>query len=143
MSDFAGDLDVSTTWKRLAEQPTSILVDVRTAAEWAFVGVPDLASLDKSVVLQEWQQYPHMTINPNFVTNVAQAIKQQGGDESSEIYFLCRSGVRSMAAAIELTKMGFSKCFNVSGGFEGPPNAERHRGLVDGWKASDLPWVQN
>ena len=56
--------------------------------------------------------------------------------------FICRSGGRSRMAAIEMTSHGFKNCFNVSGGFEGDHNAEGHRGTVDGWKFSKLPWKQ-
>jgi adenylosuccinate synthase len=32
--------------------------------------------------------------------------------------------------------------FNVADGFEGPVDAEGHRGTVAGWKAEGLPWRQ-
>lgn len=143
MAGYTGDVDASTTWEHLNKIKTSVLVDVRTTAEWTFVGVPDLSTINKTVILQEWQQYPEMNINSHFAENIAAAIRKQGGDENTEVYFLCRSGVRSMSAASELTSLGFTNCFNVTGGFEGPPDDERHRGRIDGWKALNLPWTQN
>lgn len=142
MANYADDVDVSKTWQRLAEEPNSVLIDVRTCAEWNYVGTPDLSSLNKSVILIEWQQYPHMGVNPEFAQSVSSTITGSGGDQTTEVYFICRSGVRSMAAAAALTSMGFSKCFNVTGGFEGAPDNDQHRGTVDGWKAKELPWVQ-
>jgi rhodanese-related sulfurtransferase len=41
-----------------------------------------------------------------------------------------------------MTQAGFKTCYNVAGGFEGPPDPDRHRGKVDGWKAVGLPWIQ-
>lgn len=142
MASYAADVDAAKTWERLNENTSSVLVDVRTTAEWAFVGIPDLGSLNKTIILEEWQQYPHMGINPDFAQKVSSIITQSGGDKSTEVYFLCRSGVRSMAAADALTALGFENCFNVVGGFEGPPDNDQHRGNVDGWKAAALPWVQ-
>lgn len=142
MANYAGDVDASETWERLANEPNSFLIDVRTIAEWTYVGMPDLSSVSKSVILIEWQQYPHMGVNPDFAHSVASAITENGGDQSTEVYFICRSGVRSMAAAAALTSIGFENCFNVVGGFEGPPDNEQQRGNIDGWKAKELPWSQ-
>lgn len=142
MNNYAADVDATTTWDRLTNEPNSILVDVRTRAEWTFVGTPDLGSINKNVILEEWQQYPHMNVNLEFAQRVSSAVKDYGGDQSTEVYFLCRSGVRSMAAAAALTSLGYTKCFNVTGGFEGPPDSNQHRGTVDGWKAKALPWLQ-
>jgi len=58
------------------------------------------------------------------------------------LLFLCRSGVRSRAAAIAMTAAGYSRAYNIAQGFEGDPDAERHRGNKNGWKASGLPWKQ-
>ncbi len=55
---------------------------------------------------------------------------------------LCRSGVRSKAAAEFLTALGYQSCWNVDEGFEGPHDETKHRGLVAGWKADGLPWAQ-
>lgn len=142
MTDYAGDVDASAAWKRLADEPDSLLVDVRTGAEWAFVGVPDLSALNKTVILEEWQRYPNMDVNPDFAQRVHEAVKEYGGSQATEIYFLCRSGVRSKSAASALTSLGYSRCFNVTGGFEGPPDEQKHRGSIDGWKAKALPWTQ-
>ena len=143
MSDYAGDVACSTAWEKLAANKNSVLVDVRTSAEWNFVGLPDLSEVHKDVVLLEWQQYPTMGLNPNFTTELSSLIERIGGDLDTEIYFLCRSGVRSQSAAIAMTNAGYKSCFNVAGGFEGDHNEQKRRGLVSGWKASDLPWHQN
>ena len=137
MSD-AGDLKPTDAWKLLAEDKQAQLVDVRTRPEWMFVGLPDLSSLGKKVQLQSWQVFPAMEVDGNF----GAAVSQQIPDRNAPILFLCRSGGRSRAAAMAMTAMGYRKCFNVAEGFEGNPDAERHRGKTGGWKAAGLPWNQ-
>ena len=63
--------------------------------------------------------------------------------KDAPLYFLCRSGIRSKAAAIAMAEAGFTACFNVAGGFEGPPDDRGHRGGSSGWKAEGLPWRQS
>ena len=137
-ADYAGDVDATEAWEKLKADPAAVLVDVRTQAEWNFVGVPDLAEAGKEAVLVEWQVFPTMGVNPNFVSTVRDAVP----DSDAPIYFLCRSGARSKSAAIALTREGYAHCYNISAGFEGPHDAGRHRGTTDGWKARGLPWMQ-
>ena len=107
------------------------------------VGLPRIEQVGKSPILAEWQVYPTMSIDPNFVSLVAEAVAKAGGDRESEIYFLCRSGQRSMAAAAAMAAEGYENCFNIVGGFEGPPDATGQRGKEKGWKAEGLPWAQS
>jgi rhodanese-related sulfurtransferase len=126
------------TWDALKSDPKARLVDVRTDAEWNFVGVPDLAQAGQQVVLIPWQVYPAMQVNGAFVEH----LKEAGLTPEDHVYFLCRTGGRSMAAAQAAQAAGFPTVFNVADGFEGPPDAEGHRGTVSGWKAEALPWRQ-
>ena len=135
---YAGDVDAKHAWDLLKGDPHAVLVDVRTEAEWEFSGVPALTTLDKEPVFVPWQVYPSMESNPNF----ADAVLAAGVDKSSPVLFICRSGARSKAAAIAMTAAGYQTCFNVSGGFEGPHDAEGHRASIDGWKFHGLPWIQ-
>ena len=116
-------------------------VDVRTRAEWSFVGVPDLSAAGKEPVLMEWQLFPTMSLNPGFAADLSSALGQ--ARKNAPVLFLCRSGARSRAAAIAMTGVGFSRCFNILGGFEGDLDGMKHRGRQNGWKAADLPWVQS
>ncbi|WP_439572836.1 rhodanese-like domain-containing protein [Phreatobacter sp.] len=133
---------METTFEAISREADAQLIDVRTTAEWAYVGSPDLKGLDKDAIRIEWQVFPHMGVNPDFVARLAAALAARGVQPSAKLYFLCRSGVRSKAAAIAATEAGFASCFNVAGGFEGPPDAGGHRGRVAGWKAAGLPWIQ-
>ena len=136
---YAGDVSAQAAWQRLATLPGATLVDVRTRAEWSYVGVVDLSSIGKEPVLLEWQSWPSMAIDPEFVAR----LRQHGSATSGPLLFLCRSGVRSAAAARAATAAGLGPCFNVADGFEGPLDAGRRRGTSRGWKASGLPWVQS
>ena len=137
-TSYAGDLSPKDTWQRLAEDPRAVLIDVRTKPEWSYVGVPDLGELGKEAIKLEWQIYPEGTVNAGF----AEAVAQAGIGKDQPVLLLCRSGVRSKAAAELLTGAGWQSCFNILGGFEGPHDATRHRGTVAGWKHDGLPWTQ-
>jgi rhodanese-related sulfurtransferase len=141
--EYAGDLGAAEAWGLLAQEPRAQLVDVRTVAEWNFVGLPDISTLARRVHRIEWQAYPTMQPNPNFVADAAEALHATGADPATPILFLCRSGARSRAAAMAMTRAGFEKAFNIAGGFEGDLDQDGHRGMVSGWKAAGLPWRQS
>lgn len=136
---YAGDVDPKTAWAALERDPKAALVDVRTQAEWSFVGTPDLAKLNRQPVLVEWQSYPAMKTNAGFVAE----LKAAGLGPGRPLYFLCRSGARSRAAAIAATAAGLGPCFNIAGGFEGDRDAQSRRGSIGGWKVAGLPWRQD
>ncbi|MEH6719291.1 MAG: rhodanese-like domain-containing protein [Aurantimonas endophytica] len=140
---YRGDVTASACWSALSESEDAVLVDVRTSAEWTYVGLPQLAPIGKSVVLAEWQSFPSMGVDPAFAPKLAERLEAAGIGKSAPIYFLCRSGVRSIAGAVAMTGYGYENCFNVLNGFEGPPDEEGHRGRKAGWKAEGLPWSQN
>lgn len=142
-SEYAGDLSTAEAWSLLEKEPKAQLVDVRTAAEWTFVGTPDLSSLGREVLCIEWQSFPDMAFNPDFPAIVAEQVQRMGASPDAPLLFLCRSGARSRAAATALTRAGFGKAYNVAGGFEGDLDERRHRGQRNGWKAQGLPWRQN
>jgi len=136
------EVDVATAWKGLQASPRSQLVDVRTRAEWTYVGIPDLGPLGKRAVLVEWQTFPDQSVDPRFAERLANELKALGVQLNDDLFFICRSGSRSLAAARAMAAAGFRACHNVSEGFEGPLDDERHRGALLGWKAIGLPWQQ-
>src|SRR5579875_3273260 len=113
-------------WQAIQDNPDAQLVDVRTDAEWNFVGLPDLMEAGKQAVLIPWQVYPSMQLNDQFVDQLRQA----GFTPEHHIYFLCRSGQRSMAAAQAAQAEGFPHVYNIADGFEGGPDANGHRGMT-------------
>ena len=136
------DVPVAQTWSSLSADPRAVLVDVRTRAEWAFVGLPDLSEIGKPVVTVEWQTFPDSRIDAQFSERLGAALQSSGVNKDDEIFFICRSGGRSRMAAEAMTAAGYKRCRNVAEGFEGPLDDSRHRGQTAGWKASGLAWVQ-
>ncbi len=132
------NISPTQVWDALRTDPDAQVVDVRTDAEWAYVGLPDLSAAGKQPVLIPWQLFPSMQVNAGFVDHM----KQAGLTPDHKIYFLCRSGVRSLAAARAAQAAGFPHAYNIADGFEGPPDEDGHRGTVAGWKAEALPWQQ-
>ena len=125
-------------WEALRSDPNAQLVDCRTEAEWNFVGLPDLSAVGKQVVPIQWQIYPSMQRNAAF----ADQLKEAGFTPAHHIYFICRSGQRSHAAAQAAQAAGFPHAYNVADGFEGEVDTHGHRGVASGWKAEGLPWRQ-
>ena len=109
------------------------IVDVRTDIEWSQVGIPDLHEYNNRLFLISWQVAPDMRVNGQFIEQLEAA----GVRKDVPVYFLCRSGVRSRAAAEAATAAGFGPCFNIAEGFEGVagPDGIRH----GGWQGNGLP----
>lgn len=140
---YAGDIIAKEAFEMIANQENAVLVDVRTQAEWSFVGVPDLRPVGKEPLLVEWLSFPSSGPHPEFARTASELLEKKELDREAPIYFLCRSGARSQAAAIALTSVGYTKCYNISDGFEGPLDGDSHRGTTSGWKAAGLPWIQS
>ncbi len=137
--EYAADVTPTEAWEMLTTNPDAVLVDVRTSAEWCFVGEPDLSSINKEQIRLSWCLFPTMETNPDFVQEFA----KYGIAKDAPVLFLCKTGGRSVAAATAITAAGWSNCYNIKGGFEGDPDEHGHRGNINGWKAAALPWRQN
>lgn len=131
------EVSVAEVWAVLQQNDRAVLVDVRTMPEWQLVGVPDLSSLAQRLVLVSWQD---MEGTPNM--RFAEDLQQVGVRQDAPVYFICRSGVRSLAAAQAAHAAGYATVYNVAGGFEGPLDSAGHRGSIAGWKHAGLPWRQ-
>ena len=126
---YAGDVSpqLAYKWWRAGE---AVLVDVRTDAEREWVGfIPDAVAL-------AWKQWPGMAMNPAFDDKLREAVPQ-----GKKVLLLCRSGVRSIAAAKRATELGM-KAYNILEGFEGDPDDSAQRGRKGGWRLHGLPWRQ-
>ena len=141
-SGYAGDMPATEAFQLLATEVASVLIDVRTQAEWSYVGFPDLNSIGKTVLFIEWQSFPSMQADPDFTARLSARLETAGVSPGSPLVFLCRSGARSRNAAIAMTRAGWAPCLNVSDGFEGPLDPRGHRNVVGGWRAGNLPWAQ-
>ena len=136
------DVSVLDVWKRLESDTKAQLVDVRTRPEWAFVGVPDVSKLGRRVLMIEWQTFPDSRVDPGFQDRLKGLLDEAGVMNDADLFFICRTGVRSRMAAEAMAAAGYARCHNVTEGFEGPLDADRHRGKLAGWKSAGLPWVQ-
>jgi rhodanese-related sulfurtransferase len=129
---YAGALTPREAFALLGAEPRAKLIDVRTRAEWEWVGrVP-------GAVLIEWNTWPGDTRNPGFDRELVAQVP----DKSQPALFICRSGGRSHHAALLAKKLGYALAFNVLEGFEGDKDANGRRATVGGWKVAGLPWSQ-
>lgn len=128
---YQGALTPGEAWSLHQQLPGSVIVDVRSAAEWQFVGVvPD-------AVRVELRTFPGMVPNPNFLAQLTAQVPK-----TATVLFLCRSGARSDEAARLAAEAGYAEVYNILEGFEGDRDASQHRGTVNGWQAAGLPWLQ-
>ena len=126
---YAGDIAPALAWQWL-QAGKAVLVDVRTDAEREWVGfVP-------GAVPVAWKQWPGMDLNPGF-DDALKAVVPAG----TKVVLLCRSGVRSIAAARRATELGL-EAYNIVEGFEGDADGQAQRGHRGGWRMRGLPWMQ-
>ncbi len=126
-------------WAVLQTDTDAVLLDVRSRAEFEFVGHP------VNAVHVPWQEAPHWQVDPGFVEKVRGALAADAKavrPEAHTVLALCRSGARSLAAAQALTAAGFVNVANVAEGFEGDKDANNQRGKLNGWRFHGLPWEQ-
>ncbi len=133
MLTHAGNVSPEEAFAAVAGDPGAVLVDCRSRAEWDLVGVP----VAERVVFVEWVSYPEGVPNDRFLDD----LRSRGVGTDDRVYFLCRSGHRSAAAALTAAAAGFAAAYNVVDGFEGNVGPDGRRGL-GGWKAEGLPWRQ-
>ena len=126
---YAGDISVQLA-AQWVESGDAVLVDVRTDAEREWVGfVPGAVAL-------AWKHWPAMALNPAFDEGLKTAVPA-----GKKVVFLCRSGVRSIAAAKRAAQTGF-EAYNILEGFEGDADEQNQRGKKGGWRFHGLPWRQ-
>jgi rhodanese-related sulfurtransferase len=129
---YTGALLPAEAFALLKNAPGATMVDVRTQAEWYWVGrVPGAVTI-------EWSSYPSGARNPDFLGQFQSTVPMT----SAPVMFLCRSGQRSHHAAAQATEAGYENCFNILEGFEGDRDPQGRRNTVGGWRAAGLPWEQ-
>ena len=128
---YFGEVTPAEAWA-LMRAGAARIVDVRTHAEWTYVGRID------GTPLVEWRALGAQQTNPDFLAQLAEQVTPD-----VPVLFLCRSGVRSHGAAQLATQAGYTRAMNILEGFEGDLDANGHRGTVGGWRKASLPWVQS
>lgn len=131
------ELSSKQAWERLVRSSSTRPVDVRTNAEWKYVGEPDVTSTGRDLVKVSWHLSPDMRLNPDFLDQLRGAVRPD-----DTLLFLCRSGGRSLAAAKAAKRAGMKESDSVAGGFEGDLDENGQRGNKAGWKCQELPWRQ-
>jgi rhodanese-related sulfurtransferase len=130
---YAGALLPREAHELLQSMPEAKLIDVRTRAEWDWVGrIP-------GSIMVEWNSWPTGEHNPDFISELQARLPKS----PAPMLFICRSGARSHGAAASASQAGYANCYNVLEGFEGDKDAQGHRNTVGGWRAAGLPWVQS
>ncbi|MBL8438657.1 MAG: rhodanese-like domain-containing protein [Zoogloeaceae bacterium] len=128
---YAGALTPAEAMEIWQLAPGAKMVDVRTRAEWDWVGrIRDAIEI-------EWQTYPGNRPNPNFLAQLRQQV-----DREALVMFICRSGARSDGAARAASDAGYAEAYNVLEGFEGDKDANGQRNHIGGWRRAGLPWFQ-
>lgn len=128
---YGGALLPAEAYQVWKEAPNAALVDVRTHAEWNWVGrIPGAVEI-------EYLTYPGNQRNASFLPELEQMVSKD-----ALVMFVCRSGGRSHNTAALATQAGYAKCYNVLEGFEGDKDAAGHRNVTGGWRAAGLPWIQ-
>lgn len=129
---YAGEVTPQEAWTLVQTAPGTVVVDVRTHAEWNWVGrVPNAVEI-------EWMHWPERDRNANFLSQLEAQV-----DKQAMVLFLCRSAVRSHHAAVLAAEHGFNQCYNILEGFEGDKDANQQRGTIGGWRKAGLPWSQS
>ncbi|HCT99900.1 MAG TPA: sulfurtransferase [Methylococcaceae bacterium] len=127
------NLNPQASWDFLQHDPTAVLIDVRTRMEHIFVGHPPNARHIP------WKEAPDFQLNPHFV----ESVRQVSPDFNTPILLLCRSGQRSLEAAVALENAGYVHLINIVDGFEGALDHNKQRGRLNGWRFLGLPWQQS
>ncbi len=138
-------ITASDAWKFLQEQSNSILVDVRTKEEIDFVGFADLSTINSKLIYLPLKFYPQMATDNEFTDKLTSLVEKTFPAielPKINLLFMCRSGARSLEAAMLMSDFGYN-CYNITNGFEGQVDSFGHRGCINGWKAEKLPWRQN
>jgi rhodanese-related sulfurtransferase len=127
---YGGALTPAEAHEVWRNAPGAKLVDVRTRAEWDYVGrIPGAVEI-------EIVTYPGGRPNPGFMAELESKV-----DKAAPVLFICRSGGRSHNAAMLAAQAGYT-AYNVLEGFEGDRDADGHRNTVGGWRVAGLPWSQ-
>ncbi|WP_127474944.1 rhodanese-like domain-containing protein [Sulfurivermis fontis] len=140
ITQHLGELTPRQAWQMLQDDPRAVLVDIRSAMEYLFVGHPSGA------VHIAWIDEPDWTVNPHFVTEVRKlllgGVVCDGEEGCAPVILICRSGKRSKEAGKALLEAGLKNVYHVDSGFEGELDEHHHRSTINGWRHDGLPWEQ-
>lgn len=134
------DISPQEAWDLLQSRPGATLLDVRSTMEYLYVGHPAGAVHVPLKEPPDWSPVPDFAEKVRSV--LANKTQDSGNVDSLPVLIICRSGKRSLDAAEELCRNGFSEIFNIAEGFEGEMDENNQRGAINGWRFHNLPWEQ-
>jgi rhodanese-related sulfurtransferase len=124
--------------EKLQNNPQALFVDVRSKAEYKYVGYPENSILIPWIDDPDWEPNPEV-----FSDSVMQELDGRENLLNTEIILICRSGYRSNDALKCLENKGFTQVSHVASGFEGDLDENDHRGNLNGWRHDGMPWSQS
>jgi len=124
--------------EKLQNNPQALFVDVRSKAEYKYVGFPENSILIPWIDEPDWEPNPEV-----FSDSVMQELDGRENLLNTEIILICRSGYRSNDALKCLENKGFTQVSHVASGFEGDLDENDHRGNLNGWRHDGMPWSQS
>ena len=128
---YAGEVTPQEAYRLFSAHGAKI-IDVRSRVEYDYIGRV------AGTTLIPWRLSIGGELNNSFLAEL-----QAQCSTSDVVLFLCRSGVRSHAAAIKAAAAGFNQVFNIAEGFEGDLDQHGQRGNTGGWRKAGLPWIQD
>ena len=108
----------------LSKKVDSYLIDTRSDIEWKSTGIPDLSSINKETYLINWQSELSLTFFEQYKKFLLTTFNQK-----DSLFFICRSGSRSLMAAKFAIEFGFEHCFNIYDGFDNENNQNWKKNL--------------
>ena len=96
----------------LSKKVNSHLIDTRSDLEWKTTGIPDLSSINKETNLLNWGPVLDQSFFEQYKKFLLTSFNQK-----DSLFFICRSGSRSLLAAKYAIEFGFKNSFNIYEGF--------------------------
>jgi len=139
------NISPTEAYEMAATEPNTYIIDVRSDAEWSWVGHPGVnkqgegLGLYGKVINVSYKIFheDQFVVNPHFANDLNFFFRK---NKKIKLITMCRSGLRSVAAAQALEADGYTVVYNMESGFEGGKDANGYR-TVNGWKNDRLPYI--
>ncbi|WP_319380458.1 rhodanese-like domain-containing protein [Thiomicrorhabdus sp.] len=140
-------ITAENTYKWMKEDDSVILVDVRTPAEWQFVGYTPMAQIMIPSVFFKYDGVDdkkpryRSVLNEKFISEFEEKLFDLDADKNTPFVVMCRSGAtRAQPAAKMLDQYGYKNVYIMTDGFEGGKMKDGDKQgwrLKAGWKVNN------